>query len=61
MPWSEKQRTAIYLSVKRKKGEKAASDLMHKHGYGGKKKKKKKKGSRTDGLGRHARHSKGKR
>jgi hypothetical protein len=34
MPWSPKQRTAIYLSVKRKKGKKAASELMHKHGYG---------------------------
>jgi len=35
MPWSEKQRVAIFLSVKRKKGEAAAKALMHRHGYGG--------------------------
>lgn len=38
MPWPPKQRTAIFLSVKRKKGRAAAIRLMHKHGYGGKKK-----------------------
>lgn len=36
MPWPEKQRKAIYLSVMRKKGEAAAKRLMHKHGHGGK-------------------------
>ena len=41
MPWSEAQRTAIFLAVKRRKGEKAARELMHKHGYGGKKKRRK--------------------
>lgn len=35
MPWPAKQRTAIFLSIKRKKGEGAAIDFMHKHGYGG--------------------------
>lgn len=35
MPWSEKQRRAIFLNVKRKKGEAAAKALMHRHGYGG--------------------------
>jgi len=38
MPWSEKQRRAIFLSVKRRKGLAAAKALMHRHGYGGKKK-----------------------
>lgn len=33
MPWPEKQRRAIFLNVKRKKGERAARELMHKHGY----------------------------
>jgi hypothetical protein len=37
MPWPAKQRTAIFLSIKRKKGEKAARQFMRKHGYGGKK------------------------
>ena len=41
MPWSEKQRTAIFLAVKRRKGEAAAKKLMHEHGYGGKKKRRK--------------------
>lgn len=34
MPWPPKQRTAIYLDTKRRKGAKAASEFMHKHGYG---------------------------
>lgn len=34
MPWPEKQRRAIFLNTKRKKGEAAAKRLMHKHGYG---------------------------
>lgn len=34
MPWPAKQRTAIYLSIKRKKGEAAAKLFMRKHGYG---------------------------
>lgn len=33
MPWPEKQRRAIFLNTKRRKGEKAAKALMHKHGY----------------------------
>jgi hypothetical protein len=33
MPWPEPQRRAIFLNTKRKKGEKAARDLMHKHGH----------------------------
>lgn len=37
MPWPEKQRRAIYLQTKRKKGEKAAKKLMHEAGYGEKK------------------------
>jgi hypothetical protein len=61
MPWDEKQRQAIYLSVKRKKGEKAAKALMHKHGYGGKKKKRKKRGRSAEAMGRHARSKKGRR
>ena len=35
MPWPEKQRRAIFLSIKRKKGEAAARAFMRKHGYGG--------------------------
>jgi hypothetical protein len=38
MPWSEKQRQAIFLAVKRRKGEAAAKKLMHEHGHGGNKK-----------------------
>jgi len=38
MPWPEKQRRAIFLSVKRKKGVAAAKKVMHEAGYGGKKK-----------------------
>jgi hypothetical protein len=34
MPWPEKQRRAIFLSVKRRKGEAAAKRLMHEAGYG---------------------------
>jgi len=34
VPWPEKQRRAIFLNVKRKKGLGAARQLMHKHGYG---------------------------
>jgi hypothetical protein len=34
MPWSDKQRVAIFLNVKRRKGLAAARALMHKHGYG---------------------------
>lgn len=44
MPWPPKQRTAIYLSEKRRHGEDAARRLMHKHGYGKKKTVRKKKG-----------------
>jgi hypothetical protein len=33
MPWPEKQRRAIFLDMKRKKGDKAAREFMHKHGY----------------------------
>lgn len=35
MPWPPKQRTAIFLDVKRRKGEQAALNLMHEAGYGG--------------------------
>lgn len=35
MPWPEKQRRAIFLSVKRRKGEAAAKAVMHEAGYGG--------------------------
>ena len=41
MPWPEKQRKAIFLSIKRKKGLAAAKKAMHEAGYGGKKKVKK--------------------
>lgn len=41
MPWPEKQRRAIFLSVQRKKGTPAAKKLMHEAGYGGKKRKRK--------------------
>jgi hypothetical protein len=34
MPWPERQRRAIYLSTKRRKGEAAAKKLMHEAGYG---------------------------
>lgn len=34
-PWPEKQREAIFLSVKRKKGLAAAKRVMHEAGYGG--------------------------
>jgi hypothetical protein len=37
MPWPEKQRRAIFLNVKRKKGEAAAERVMHEAGYGKKK------------------------
>lgn len=37
MPWPPAQRTAIFLSIKRKKGERAAVEFMHRHGYGKKK------------------------
>lgn len=33
MPWPEKQRRAIFLDVKHRKGEAAAKRLMHKHGH----------------------------
>ena len=33
MPWPEKQRRAIFLDVQRRKGTKAAKDLMHEAGY----------------------------
>ena len=35
MPWPEKQRVAIFLDVKRRKGLAAAKALMHEAGYGG--------------------------
>jgi hypothetical protein len=35
MPYSPKQRTAIFLNIKRRKGQKAAVAFMHKHGHGG--------------------------
>lgn len=35
MPWPEKQREAIFLSVQRRKGTAAAKRLMHEAGYGG--------------------------
>jgi hypothetical protein len=60
MPWDPKQRVAIFLSVKRKKGEKAARELMHKHGYVGKKKKKRKHRRASD-VGETARRAKGRR
>lgn len=44
MPWPEKQRRAIFLSVERRKGKAAAIKLMHEAGYGKKKKRKKKRG-----------------
>lgn len=34
MPWPEKQRRAIFLNIKRKKGEAAARAFMRAHGYG---------------------------
>jgi len=37
MPWPEKQRRAIFLSIKRRKGLAAAKRFMHKHGHGGRK------------------------
>jgi hypothetical protein len=40
MPWPPKQRTAIFLAIKRKQGERAAIEFMHRHGYGGDKRKK---------------------
>ncbi len=36
MPWPERQREAIFLSVQRKKGTAAAKRVMHEAGYGGK-------------------------
>ena len=36
MPWPEKQRRAIFLNVKRRKGLAAAKRTMHEAGYGGK-------------------------
>lgn len=33
MPWPSKQRTAIFLDVKRRKGERAARAMMHAHGH----------------------------
>jgi len=50
MPWPEKQRQAIFLAVKRRKGEKAAKRLMHKHGHGGK--------SDSKGVGKAAKRRK---
>lgn len=38
MPWPEKQRRAIFLDVKRRKGTAAAKKVMHEAGYGRKKK-----------------------
>lgn len=35
MPYPPKQRTAIFLNIKRRKGQKAAVAFMHKHGHGG--------------------------
>lgn len=35
MPWPEKQRRAIFMDVKRRKGLGAAKALMHEAGYGG--------------------------
>ena len=35
MPWPEKQRRAIFLNVKRRKGTAAAKRVMHEAGYGG--------------------------
>lgn len=32
MPWPEKQRRAIYLRIKRTKGEEAARAFLRKHG-----------------------------
>lgn len=42
MPWPEKQRRAIFLDVKRRKGDKAAHEFMHKHGYRSKKSRRRK-------------------
>jgi hypothetical protein len=33
MPWPEKQRRAIFLATKRRKGVKAAKALMRKHSH----------------------------
>jgi hypothetical protein len=41
MPWPEKQRRAIFLSVQRRKGTAAAKRVMHEAGYGKKKRKRK--------------------
>lgn len=35
MPWPERQRRAIFLDTKRRKGVRAAKRLMHEAGYGG--------------------------
>jgi hypothetical protein len=34
VPWPPKQRTAIFLETKRRKGAAAASRVMHEAGYG---------------------------
>ena len=34
MPWPEKQRRAIFLDTKRRKGTSAAKRVMHEAGYG---------------------------
>jgi len=57
MPWPEKQRRAIFLSVQRKKGTAAAKRLMHEAGYGGKAKPKPQ-ASKKKVRGKKARRSK---
>ena len=52
MPWPPKQEAAIFLSIKRKKGEQAAIDFMHKHGYPGKRKKSKMSTATKRAIGR---------
>jgi hypothetical protein len=34
VPWPLAQQRAIFLRIKRQKGEAAAREFMHKHGYG---------------------------
>lgn len=49
MPWPEKQRRAIFLDIKRRRGEQAAINFMHRHGYG-RKKKRRRRGSNDASL-----------
>lgn len=53
MPWPAKQRTAIFMDIKRRKGEPAAREFMHEHGYGsGRKRKRPRRTGRRDAIKR---------